>query len=268
VAISMTDLEAVAAATWRALDEERLGGWLLRAAGGFTGRANSVLAVGEPRLPLPEAAAAVGAWYADRGLPAMISVCYPAVPPGTVAPGRSAASGPGSVALDRFLAGQGWTVRAGSATVMTAATAAVERAAADWPDSPAGADFADLPDDAWLGRYHYRGTASLSAVALDMLTSAPWQAFGSIRTGGQTVAIGRVAGSGDWAGLTAIEVDPAHRRRGLATAITRALAAVAAEHGARQLFLQVADDNAAARALYLRIGFANHHGYHYRVSPG
>jgi ribosomal protein S18 acetylase RimI-like enzyme len=268
VAISMTDLEAVAAATWRAPDEERLGGWLLRAAGGFTGRANSALAVGEPGLPLPEAAAAVAAWYAHRGLPAMISVCYPAARPGTAAPGRSAASGPGSVALDRFLAGQGWTVRAGPATVMTAATTAVERAAADWLDSPADADFADLPDGAWLGRYHYRGTASLPAVALDMLTSAPWQAFGSIRADGQTVAIGRVAGSGDWAGLTAIEVDPAHRRRGLATAITRALAAVAAEHGARQLFLQVADDNAAARALYLRIGFANHHGYHYRVSPG
>ncbi len=264
----MTDLEAVAAATWRPPDEERLGDWVLRAAEGFTGRANSVLAVGEPSLPLPEAAKAVRAWYAERGLPAMISVCYLAARPGAVAAGRFPASGPGSVALDRFLAGQGWAVRAGPATVMTAAAAAVMGATAARPDSLACADYADRPDDAWLGRYHYRGAASLPAVALDLLTSAPWQAFGSIRAGGRTVAIGRVAGSDDWAGLTAIGVDSAHRRRGLATAITRALAAVAAEHGARQLFLQVADDNAAARALYLRIGFADHHSYHYRVAPG
>jgi N-acetylglutamate synthase len=150
---------------------------------------------------------------------------------------------------------------------MTAVTVAVARGTAALPDPPARADVADRPDDAWLGRYHYRGAARLPAVALDVLTSAPWQAFGSIRAGGQTVAIGRVAGSGDWAGLTAIEVDPAHRRRGLATAITRALATAAAEHGARQLFLQLEEGNAAAGALYRQIGFVDHHGYHYRVAP-
>jgi ribosomal protein S18 acetylase RimI-like enzyme len=104
-------------------------------------------------------------------------------------------------------------------------------------------------------------------VALKVLTSAPWQAFGSVRSGGEASAIGRVAGAGAWAGLTAIEVAPQHRREGLGAAITTALAVRAASCGFGNLYLQVADDNTAARALYRRLGFTDHHGYHYRIAP-
>ena len=123
------------------------------------------------------------------------------------------------------------------------------------------------PGEDWLGLYHYRGQPSLPPIARQVLTSAPWQAFASIRDGGQTVAIGRVAAAGGWAGLTAIEVAPGHRRRGLATTVTAALAAQAAERGAGQVYLQVEDGNEAARALYRRIGFTAHHDYHYRLAP-
>ena len=121
-----------------------------------------------------------------------------------------------------------------------------------------------MPDQAWLARYRYRGRA-LPAVAVRLLTSAPWQAFGSVRADGKTIAIGRVAGAGDWAGLTAIEVDPRCRRRGLGAAVTGALAAHAASRGVGNLYLQVTDGNAVARSLYCRMGFADHHAYHYRV---
>ena len=52
------------------VESERLGDWELRAASGFTRRANSVLPLGDPRLPLDEALDAVRRWYGDRGLPA------------------------------------------------------------------------------------------------------------------------------------------------------------------------------------------------------
>jgi len=250
VAISIDDLELAAVPAWRACEEDRLGDWLLRAAAGFTGRANSALAVGDPGLPLPAAIEKVRAWYADRGRPAMIAVPYPT--------GQPTAS-----ALDRLLSGLGWTMRADAATVMTAEPSTVT---ASVPAGGAAVTFDAEPDAAWLARYHYRG-GPLPPVALTLLTSAPWQEFGSVRSGDQTIAIGRVAGADGWAGLTAIEVAPEHRRQGLAVAITAALAARAASCGFENLYLQVSDDNAAARTLYRRLGFTDHHGYHYRVAP-
>jgi N-acetylglutamate synthase len=144
---------------------------------------------------------------------------------------------------------------------MTAPAAGVARS------GPASdAELHPEPGPAWLGRYHYRGQRP-PPIARRLLLSAPFQAFASIRRGGATVAIGRVAVTGGWGGLTAVEVDPGHRRAGLATAITAALAGAAAGHGAAGLYLQVEERNEAARALYLRCGFTDHHRYHYRIAP-
>ncbi len=252
MAISIDDLERAAALGWRAPEEGRIGDWLLRAASGFTGRANSALAVGKPGVPLSDAIEAVCRWYSGRGLPAMMAVPYPR-------------TNPQANLLDRVLAGQGWTIRAGAATVMAASADGVARLAAQ--NAAGMVETHAEPDAAWLARYHYRGQ-QLPPIAVKLLTSAPWQSFASVRVNGQAIAIGRVAAAGQWAGITAVEVDPEHRRAGLATAITSALAAQAATHGATGLYLQVEDDNAAARALYGRIGFADHHGYHYRIAPG
>lgn len=249
VTISIDDLELAAVAGWRACESGRLGDWLLRAAEGFTGRANSALAVGDPGLPLASAIEKVRGWYSERGLPAMIAVAYPT--------GQPAAR-----PLDRMLAGLGWSIRADAATVMTAEVSAVAAQAR----ATAAIEIRPEPDAAWLARYHYRG-GPLPFVALKLLTSAPWQEFGSVRAGDEAIAIGRLAGAGDWAGLTAIEVAPQHRRQGLAAAITTALAARAARRGFESLYLQVSDDNTAARTLYRRLGFTDHHSYHYRVAP-
>jgi N-acetylglutamate synthase len=246
-AIGVDELEEAAAEGWRAPVEERMGDWLLRAADGFTGRANSALAVGDPGLGLSEAAEAVRLWYTARGLPPMIAVPF-------------SLGGPTSHPVDRYLAAEGWTMRRGVAMVMVASPAAI--AAETGPL----VELAAAPDEDWLALYHYRGSP-LPPIAERLLTSAPWQAFGRVREDGQTIAIGRVAGNAVWAGVTAIETDPAYRRRGLATAITRALATVAADRGVSGLYLQVEEENAAARALYRRLGFTEHHRYHYRLAP-
>jgi len=142
---------------------------------------------------------------------------------------------------------------------MTAPAAAVAR-----PQLAERVDLHPEPTQAWLD--HYRGK-HLPPVARQLLLSAQFQAFASIRRDGEIVAIGRVAVAEGWGGLTAVEVHPGHRRTGLGTAITAALAAAAAAQGAVSLYLQVAVGNQAARALYARAGFIEHHGYHYRVAP-
>jgi ribosomal protein S18 acetylase RimI-like enzyme len=170
--------------------------------------------------------------------------------------------------LDGLLDDRGWAHRDGPAIVMTARLAAI---AGLIPSSASASvippvSVADAPDEAWLGMYHYRGQA-LPPVARRLLVSAPWQAFASVREDGATIAIGRVAADAGWAGITAIETDSRHRRRGLATVVTAALATLAAEHGATGLYLQVEDGNAAARTLYEGMGFTGHHRYHYRIAP-
>lgn len=81
--------------------------------------------------------------------------------------------------------------------------------------------------------------------------------------GGAPAAIGRCVVDGRWAGFAAVEVDPALRRRGLATRVMAALAPRALEEGASAAWLQVEADNAGARGLYAGMGFAAHHAYHH-----
>jgi len=248
-------LERVAALHWRAPEEERLGGWLLRAGRGFTGRANSALAVGDPGVPLDDALAGVDDWYRARGLPSMI-----AVPLGLSADGE-----PMPDSLDDYLASRNWAPRPGPAYVMVAGTSAVAQPA----PSPAGLEFrlAPEPDAAWLAMYHYRGQ-ELPPAALELLMSAAWQRFASIRDpDGSPVAIARLSVASGWAGITAVEVSAARRRQGLGALITQAACAEAARQGVGRVFLQVETTNAAALALYERCGFRYSHRYHYRVAP-
>ena len=59
----------------------------------------------------------------------------------------------------------------------------------------------------------------------------------------------------DEAEILTLAVHPSARRTGLGARLTQAAAAFAAQAGAERLFLEVAEDNTAARALYDRTGF-------------
>jgi N-acetylglutamate synthase len=237
------NLERAAARHWQAPDTEPLGEWQLRAAAGFTGRANSALPLGDPGRPLPDAVTAVEQWYRRRDLRPMI-----VLPQGT-----------GPDQLENHLNERRWLPRPGPAFVMLAEVAAL-------PASPADVEFAPEPDEAFLGLYRYRGQ-DLPPIARTLLMSAPWQAFGRIRRDGRAVAVGRVSVDGDLGVLTAVEVDPAYHRQGLGTAITAGLAAAAARQGASQILLQVETTNDPARALYFRCGFTDSHQYRYMMAP-
>lgn len=242
------DLESAAVHGWQALETEWLGGWLLRAAGGFTGRANSCMPLDDPGRPLPDAVAHVERWYRDRGLIPAFQVPEPL-----------------GVTLGPVLDARGWPPLEDRTLVMTATIDDARGAARDGLP-PVRVDA--RPDDAWLAGYHYRG-GDLPAHAVDVLVNATSVGFASVDEAGIRVAIARGAVSDApsgrrWLGVTAVEVAPSARRRGLGSHIVAGLAEWAAGLGAQEAYLQVAEPNAPAQAAYRRVGFAEHHAYHYR----
>lgn len=237
-------LERLAARTWRGLEEQRYGDWVLRAGGGFTGRANSVLVVGAPPEPLPDAVAAVTRWYADRGL----------------AP-RAQVPSPGAEAADAAFGAAGWE-RSEDNLVLIASLA-------DWTAPRVRVQLDAVPDEAWLSGYRYRGTP-LPPVARDVLLGGEGPVFASVRPSpapAPPAAVARGAVADGWLCVTAVTVDDGHRRQGLATAVMAALGVWARDRGAEACVLQVASSNTGALALYRRLGFTEHHRYHYRLGP-
>jgi ribosomal protein S18 acetylase RimI-like enzyme len=242
---SYEELARVSARAWRPVESERLGEWELRAAEGFTRRANSVLPLGDPGVPLDDALTAVRRWYAARGLPAYVQT----------ATGAEGAQELLCAELER----RGW-VREVTAELWTGPLAPV----ADLGGEPSGVVLSREADEAWLARYRRKGVGE---VALRVLGSGPSVWFATVPGDDAPAAIGRCVVDGRWAGFAAVEVDPAQRRRGLATAVMAALARRALDEGASAAWLQVEDDNAGARALYDRMGFAAHHAYHHHRAP-
>ena len=239
------ELEEVAARGWPPVETEDLGGWRLRASEGWTGRGNSALPLGDPGMPVDAALDLVAEWYARRGLPPRVHVPLPV-----------------HAELDTALAARGWKLSTPTQVQVAAVRTALQAVRA--ADAPV--ELAPAPDAAWLGVYRYRGGA-LPPVAAQVLTGRDRVAFASVRDGDGVLATGRAVVDDAWCGITAVEVAPAARGRGLAKAVMRGLLGWAAENGARWSYLQVADDNTAALGLYERLGFRVHHRYHYRVGP-
>ncbi len=242
--LDVVELELLAARGWRGTETEPLGEWLLRAGGsGFTSRAHSALAVGDPGRPLPDAVAAVADWYRARGLRPCVQL-----------PGRQARP------ADAAFAAAGWE-RDEDSLLLTVELDDEE------PGPRATVQLDPAPDEEWLAAARSHGTP-LPAGALPVLTGADRLAFASVRgDDGAVVAVARGVLTDDWLGVTAVTVAEHARRGGLATSLTRALQSWAVDAGARWCYLQVVSGNAPARALYRRMGFIEHHRYHYRRPP-
>ncbi|WDZ85179.1 GNAT family N-acetyltransferase [Micromonospora cathayae] len=250
-AAAMVALEHAADAAWPAPVRGRLGDWLLRAADGWTGRANSALPVGDPDRPLPAAVDAVERWYADRGQPAMINTPLPLATP-----------------VGAELDARGWSAR--PLVLVQTVPLAKLRAAGPPPDPAApGAELTTAPSPEWLTIAAGR-KGGLPDSARHVLTAVDQLRFAGVYVDGTLVAVGRgtVTGQGRWLGLSLIEVVPSAQRRGLARTVIRALAEWAAESGATDAFLQVEQRNTPAVTLYRGLGFTTHHTYLTRVAPG
>ncbi|SNY06387.1 GNAT family N-acetyltransferase [Paractinoplanes atraurantiacus] len=244
------DLELAANAAWPAPVQARLGGWILRAAGNWTGRANSALAVGDPDRTLEAAIDAVAEWYVAHGQRPLINAPMPL-------------AAPVNAALDA----RGWTSRPLTLVQTTLLSPLVSRLEARTDLPPV--ELADTPGDDWYAMVaEHKGT--LPADAVRILTGTEEVVFAQVRdAGGELLAVARgaVTDPGRWLGVSLLQTAPAARRRGIAQQVVRALAQWAAQHNATRAYLQVEERNTPAVTLYGRIGFCTHHTYLTREAP-
>jgi ribosomal protein S18 acetylase RimI-like enzyme len=253
VTITVQALETVMADGWRAVEEDHLGDWLLRASSGFTQRGNSALTLGRPGIPLAPAIGIVEQWYAARSLPARFCLL------------TDADGGVTDHALHDELLARGYHSASATRTMIGACadlpqlTEASPGVVADVRLSPA-----------WLSGFAaYRSIVPGPAEAIFIGSRS--QLFLSIpddtHADGRPAAIARLSIYPGWAGLHAMWVAPDRRRRGLATTIVAAVAHVGREHRMPQVYLQVEHSNKVARAAYQGMGFRDHHGHVYLAKP-
>jgi len=243
--MSAEAMQAVAESGWPPEETATLGGWVLRASGGVTGRANSVRVAGRPGVPLDDALEQVSQWYVARDLPPLVQVPEPS-------------------AYDDGLAARGWEVARRTA-LLTAATAQVRRLATTAPG--VALERSAIPSPEWLALVE----PELDPEAVARILVRPTEAvFVSARDAstGALLGTGRASASGSpvgrWAGVTSILTAPEARRRGVASAVMGELATWAEEHRCPHTYLQVLATNAAAHGLYDALGYRRHHAYEYR----
>ncbi len=238
------ELERLSVPGWLALSEP-LGDWTLRAGGGFTGRANSCHAVGDPGLPVADAAARVVAFAATNGIEPLASVVVGSAP-------------------EAALRSLGWV----DAYVPTDVLA-VRLADLLGTDPPVpGTHVTEELEVPWWNAYGESRPSGVEPALLRLvLAGHPPRAFAAAGPRDAPFGIGRGHLSGGWLGVAALWTRPDHRRQGWASALIRALAHWGARRGARYGYLQVAAANAPALAASGRLGFRRHHGYLYLQPP-
>lgn len=237
-------LETLCARAWPALAEVSLGNWLMRAAGGFTGRANSTLTCGDPGVPIREALAATEAFAREHG----------------IAPTAHVVVGGGH---ERAVADAGWRVNldhpgGAESQVMTGA---LEKFATEPCVSR------DLP-----GWWELTAGSEVTTAQRHVLGSGSNVCFASLTDDdtdhGTVIAAVRGAVVDDVLHVARLAVRPSHRRQGLARRLMGEVAAWGLEQGATTCALQVAEHNGAAIRLYEELGCTEHHRYRYWIPAG
>ncbi|WP_273733257.1 GNAT family N-acetyltransferase [Mycolicibacterium septicum] len=218
-------LEHAAALAWPGVEQQWLGGWLLRAGHGVTSRANSAIPLGVSAQIAD--LSAVRDWYRERDLPTWLAL------PERLLPIRTPGIKPARVMVRELPA-------AGTS-------------------QPAGVTLAQQPDAQWLAIYEREVPADVLTAVVDGVLTFATVPDCAVGRGAVTTAPDGAA----WLGISSVRVSPAHRRRGHARAVCEALLTWGAEAGAGQAYVQVEVDNHAAIALYTALGFRLHHQTRY-----
>jgi len=220
-------------------------GWILRFAGGYTKRANSVNPHFGSTLPVSTKIAHCEAFYEERGLPAIFRLTRFSRP----------------TELDRALTDAGYNVLDRSLVM----TASLDRA----PGLETG-KVLRMSNDEWFAAFDRlrRLKPVERAIHRRVVESAQGTSyFAMIEQDGDPIACGLGVLVDGAVGLFDLFAGEAYRHRGHGTAIAGSILRWAVHRGARTGFLQIHSQNTPARRLYKGFGFEISYPYWYRVKP-
>ncbi|GAB2745911.1 GNAT family N-acetyltransferase [Arthrobacter bambusae] len=245
--LSLALIEELMDRAWPAPDREDTGGWVMRAAGGVTQRANSVW----PREQAEDHESAVRAatqWYRSRRLPLIFQVF----------------DDERSTGLNAVLDVQRFT-RQSETLIMVRPDGALPGTPRDGVANDV--EISEEPSEEWLRLWWSvdgRGGDAELEIARTILESCP-SVYALVRdSDGAPAAVGRLALVEGRGGIYCMATTARHRRRGLGRQVLDALLSAGSHRGVSEFWLLVMASNAGAQALYEGAGFAEHSRYLYR----
>jgi GNAT superfamily N-acetyltransferase len=240
LSMRIAELENLSSRTWPAHKIEKLGKWQIRISDGVTYRANSVLVQGsapwgEPGVDIEQAISIVEEIYAEAKLPAVFACPLPLYQD-----------------LKDYLIEKGWKEKVGAAFLIS--------------DIASRADLTPVLNSKNVSLIcDNLPTPEFLALHGDELLEPIMKAYPahyiSLLMDGKIVATARLAVLDSWSILTRLFVAETHRRLGLAEILMQASTNISLDHGADKISLQLDQSNAAAQALYEKLGFRVHHTY-------
>ncbi|MHA1216788.1 MAG: GNAT family N-acetyltransferase [Candidatus Thorarchaeota archaeon] len=240
------ELELIGCRAWRAAEIEEHEGWFLRANEGVTRRANSVLPVTFTGNRLDTAIEHAIHFYRDRGLPTFFQLTVASQPPH----------------LDETLETRGFE-RELEVHVQVASTSTVASCT-----NEIVVEIQKTADDVWRRCFATAEGFDEETVRIRqgiMQRASGLSAYALARVDGEPAGVGFAVVTDEWLGLFGIATVKRHRRKGVGTAITTALAAWGENMGAERAYLQVEVLNAPALKLYGQLGFRTAYTYWYRL---
>jgi ribosomal protein S18 acetylase RimI-like enzyme len=239
--------EEVSLNAWPSLNSLFYDGWVLRFAGGYTKRANSVSALCRGALPLAVKIACCERQYRQQGLQTVFRLT-PLIEPDL--DGQLAARGYEQIDITSV---QGRALRQAEFTLSTAV------------EILTGHDGLAT----WLQIFHHLNPARRDIAAHGAILQ---RVIGRIcpmvlRDGQSVVACGLGIAQDAYLGLFDVVTAESERRKGFGRELTQNLLAWGQDQGATYAYLQVMLDNMPAIRLYEQIGFSEIYRYWYRAAP-
>jgi GNAT superfamily N-acetyltransferase len=234
------ELEHLSDVTWPADRIFEIGKWRLRISDGFTMRANSVLPkgsapYGEPHLEIGKAIDEVIKIYRENQLTPTFTLPLPIYDE-----------------LDRYLGERGWQVKIGAEYLVNDISSVPVKVNSEFEiviSTEPSKVLLEVQSDFGVERIMRKYPAK----------------YVEVKSGKNTIGVGRIATFGKWSLATRVFVSPDFRGKGVGTLLMNTLMNAAKEDGATKIGLQVDSENGAGLALYKSMGFRFHHSYNYRV---